>query len=435
MPGEYPLTQRDLPLPDVRRAARGRPRHRRAARTERRGVDEALRRALRCARQWPYGSGVWGKREWVAPERAGRLHRLDRRGRDERSSGPSASAARSALPDLWIKQCGNSHTGSFKDLGMTVLVSVVRQAIAKEGALSVARPRAARAPATRSASLAAYGAAAGLPVAVLLPRGLVSTGAARAAARARRARLRARDRLRRLHGGRQGARAPGPRLPRELDEPAPHRGAEDGRDRDRPAVRLGVARLDRPPERQPRQRGGALRRLQDDAASSGSSRACRASASRRPRTRTRCTAPSSPARTSSSRSHAEPTLASAIQIGNPVSAPRAMAALHAMNGVVEQASEDGARRRLRARRPDGPLHVPAHRRRARRACSSCASAGIIEPMTARRRRLDGERPEVHRVQARATTRRRLPGIAARLANRAVSLAADADEVARAITAS
>jgi threonine synthase len=34
------------------------------------------------------------------------------------------------------------------------------------------------------------------------------------------------------------------------------------------------------------------------------------------------------------------TLASAIQIGNPVSAPRAMAALKAMNGVVEQATEE-----------------------------------------------------------------------------------------------
>jgi threonine synthase len=34
------------------------------------------------------------------------------------------------------------------------------------------------------------------------------------------------------------------------------------------------------------------------------------------------------------------TLASAIQIGNPVSAPRAMAALRAMNGVVEQATEE-----------------------------------------------------------------------------------------------
>ena len=27
------------------------------------------------------------------------------------------------MSDLWVKQCGNSHTGSFKDLGMTVLVS------------------------------------------------------------------------------------------------------------------------------------------------------------------------------------------------------------------------------------------------------------------------------------------------------------------------
>ena len=36
---------------------------------------------------------------------------------------------------------------------------------------------------------------------------------------------------------------------------------------------------------------------------------------------------------------AEPTQASAIRIGNPVSAPRAMAALRGMNGVVEEATE------------------------------------------------------------------------------------------------
>ena len=36
---------------------------------------------------------------------------------------------------------------------------------------------------------------------------------------------------------------------------------------------------------------------------------------------------------------AKETVASAIQIGNPVSGPRAMAALRAMNGVVEQATE------------------------------------------------------------------------------------------------
>jgi threonine synthase len=37
--------------------------------------------------------------------------------------------------------------------------------------------------------------------------------------------------------------------------------------------------------------------------------------------------------------HAKPTQATAIQIGNPVSAPRALRALEALNGVVEQASE------------------------------------------------------------------------------------------------
>jgi threonine synthase len=36
---------------------------------------------------------------------------------------------------------------------------------------------------------------------------------------------------------------------------------------------------------------------------------------------------------------AKPTLATAIQIGNPVSAPRALKALEALDGIVEQASE------------------------------------------------------------------------------------------------
>ncbi len=72
------------------------------------------------------------------------------------------------LNDLWVKLCGNSHSGSFKDLGMTVLVSVVRQAI-NEG-LKV-KAIACASTGDTSASLAAYGAAAGLPVVVLLPRG------------------------------------------------------------------------------------------------------------------------------------------------------------------------------------------------------------------------------------------------------------------------
>jgi threonine synthase len=122
--------------------------------------------------QWPYGSGVWGKREWVAPEvpddlivstdeGGTNLFWAERLGREI------------GMSDLWIKQCGNAHSGSFKDLGMTVLVSVVRQALA-EGKVNV-KAIACASTGDTSAALAAYGAAAGLPIAVLLPRGLVST--------------------------------------------------------------------------------------------------------------------------------------------------------------------------------------------------------------------------------------------------------------------
>ena len=121
---------------------------------------------------WPYGSGVWGKREWIAPavpddaivsmdEGGTNLFWAERYGR---SIG---------LDDLWIKLCGNSHTGSFKDLGMTVLVSTVRWAMRDHG-LKV-RAIACASTGDTSASLAAYGASCGIPVIVLLPRGKVST--------------------------------------------------------------------------------------------------------------------------------------------------------------------------------------------------------------------------------------------------------------------
>ena len=64
---------------------------------------------------------------------------------------------------------------------------------------------------------------------------------------------------------------------------------------------------------------------------------------------------------------AQRTLASAIQIGAPVSARRALRALEALDGVVEQATEQelaDAAARGGSRRA---LHLPAHRRRARRA--------------------------------------------------------------------
>jgi threonine synthase len=76
------------------------------------------------------------------------------------------------MDDLWVKLCGNSHTGSFKDLGMTVLVSVVKQMITNGKPI---RAIACASTGDTSAALAAYGAAAGIPTVILLPRAKVST--------------------------------------------------------------------------------------------------------------------------------------------------------------------------------------------------------------------------------------------------------------------
>src|SRR4051812_8894332 len=75
------------------------------------------------------------------------------------------------LDDLWVKQCGNSHTGSFKDLGMTVLVSAVKQMIADGRSV---RAVGCASTGDTSAALAAYAAAAGIPAIVVLPRGKVT---------------------------------------------------------------------------------------------------------------------------------------------------------------------------------------------------------------------------------------------------------------------
>jgi len=125
---------------------------------------------LRSVKQ-PYDSGVWSKKEWVCPQLGLanvvslgegntpllRAHRL------EQELG---------LAQLWIKSCGNSHSGSFKDLGMTVLVSVVQQMIASGREI---RAVLCASTGDTSAALTAYCAAAGIPAVVLLPRGKVST--------------------------------------------------------------------------------------------------------------------------------------------------------------------------------------------------------------------------------------------------------------------
>jgi threonine synthase len=122
------------------------------------------------ASAWPYGSGVWGKKEWVLPcvdnenvvsmyEGNTNLFWAERYGNEL------------GLEDLWIKQCGNSHTGSFKDLGMTVLVSMVKEMIHRGREIPAV---ACASTGDTSAALSAYAAAASIPAVVFLPRGKVS---------------------------------------------------------------------------------------------------------------------------------------------------------------------------------------------------------------------------------------------------------------------
>jgi threonine synthase len=120
--------------------------------------------------QWPYGSGVWGKKEWILPrisddnivslyEGGSNLFWAERFGK------------MIGLDNLWIKLCGNSHSGSFKDLGMTVLVSMVKQMISEGAPIKAV---ACASTGDTSAALAVYCAAAGIQSIVLLPKGKIS---------------------------------------------------------------------------------------------------------------------------------------------------------------------------------------------------------------------------------------------------------------------
>jgi len=119
----------------------------------------------------PWGSGVWGKHEWVAPAVEPRNIVSMMEGGTHLMPVPRL-ARELGLGDVRIKQCGTSHTGSFKDLGMTVLVSMVKQMISDGQHV---RAVACASTGDTSAALAAYAAAAGIPAVVILPRGKIST--------------------------------------------------------------------------------------------------------------------------------------------------------------------------------------------------------------------------------------------------------------------
>ena len=284
---------------------------------------------------WPYGSGVWGKREWVMPRVADDVIVSMDEGGSNLFWAERYGKEHVGLEDLWVKMCGNSHSGSFKDLGMTVLVSVVRQAV-REG-LKV-NAIACASTGDTSASLAAYGAAAGLPVVVLLPRGKISTA--------------------------------------QLIQPIAHGALVLGLDTDFDGCMAIVQRLAEEgvvylansmnPLRIEGQKTVAVEVVQQfdwqvpdwiilPSGNLGNASALFAGfemmrelgvVTRFPRLAVAQAENANPlyrAWTAGKREvdaiEAKPTLATAIQIGNPVSAPRAVRALEGMDGIVEQASE------------------------------------------------------------------------------------------------
>jgi threonine synthase len=113
----------------------------------------------------PLSSGVWRFQELVLP------------GAEQIVSYPEGNtpllrraeiAAWAGISDLSLKHEGQNPTGSFKDRGMTVAIT---QAL-RIGARAVV----CASTGNTSASLAAYGAQAGLPVFVLVPSGMVARG-------------------------------------------------------------------------------------------------------------------------------------------------------------------------------------------------------------------------------------------------------------------
>ncbi|MEP7119992.1 MAG: threonine synthase [Byssovorax sp.] len=384
--------------------------------------DDRYKRTL-----WPYGSGVWGKREWIAPEVPDdAIVSMDEGGTNlfwAERYGKSLG-----LDDVWVKLCGNSHTGSFKDLGMTVLVSVVRHAIQK--GLEV-RAIACASTGDTSASLAAYGAAAGLPVVVLLPKGKVSTAqlvqpiasgalvlsldtdfdgcmsiVQKLAASGTVYLANSMNSLRI-----EGQKTVAVEIVQQLDWTVPEWIIL-------PSGNLGNAYA----------LYAGFKMMKDLGLTSRFPRLCVAQAENaNPMYKAW-----SEGRREITPQKARETLASAIQIGNPVSAPRAFKALEAMDGVVEQATEeemcDAA-----ARADKTGMYTCPHTAVALVALEKLAKKGLVQ----KRDRVvvvstaSGLKFTEFKVRYHDRT---LPGIASTYANPPVELPADYDQVLKALDA-
>ena len=114
----------------------------------------------------PYSSGVWRFKELIHPTIA--LSQVITRGEGGTGLYSSTNVSSFAGSNLLLKHDGENPTASFKDRGMTVGISeAVRQ-----GAKTVA----CASTGNTSSSLAAYAAIAGLHCKVFIPKGKISSG-------------------------------------------------------------------------------------------------------------------------------------------------------------------------------------------------------------------------------------------------------------------
>ena len=216
-----------------------------------------------------------------------------------------------------LKLEGANPTGSFKDRGMTVAVSRAKGA----GAEAVI----CASTGNTAASAAAYAARAGMRGAVIVPEGKIAIGKLAQAlmhgARVIALRGNFDDALR----DRPRARRHAPDRARQLGQPVPDRGPEDGGLRGLRRARRGARRA-RDPGRQRRQRHRLVAGLH------GARTSRRCSTASRPR---------APRRWSAGHPVAEPeTVASAIRIGNPARWEEAMAAFTASRGRIAAVSDE-----------------------------------------------------------------------------------------------
>ncbi|WP_243397207.1 threonine synthase, partial [Leptospira kmetyi] len=120
--------------------------------------------------QFPNSSGIWNKREWVLPHIEDKNIVTSGEGLTHLFNSDRLTESL-GLGSFYVKQCGISHTGSFKDLGMTVLLSQVKHMIASGVPIQAV---ACASSGDTSAALASYAAKAGIPAIIFLPAGKVS---------------------------------------------------------------------------------------------------------------------------------------------------------------------------------------------------------------------------------------------------------------------